>query len=206
METQQISNKQLLISKALDSAINYRVYSEQIIQFFETKSTSGPDQSEPLVAYTALNYSRMKRLDKTIKVDENQIIKLQKLNHKVTWLVLTEAWCGDAAQALPVLNKMAEASQNITLNLVYRDEHLELMDAFLTNGGRSIPKLIALGENNKVLYVWGPRPSEATKMVADFKLNNGNLTPEFKQDLQLWYNKNKGMGIINDHLDLLNKF
>ena len=59
------------------------------------------------------------------------------------WLVLTEAWCGDAAQSLPIINKMAEVSDNITLRLILRDENLDVMDQFLQNGrSRSIPKLI----------------------------------------------------------------
>jgi len=205
MDTQLILNKQLLIEDALASAINYSEYSLQMTHFFENKSTSGPDQSESLIEYTALNFQRMKRLDKTLKITEQQIEELEKLNQEVTWLVLTEAWCGDAAQVLPVLNKMAEATSNISLKLVYRDEHPGLMDAFLTNGARSIPKMIALNENRQVLYSWGPRPSEASKMVNDFKAKNGILTPQFKQDLQIWYNKNKGQGVINDQLQLLSK-
>lgn len=205
METELISNKQQQIENALNSAINYKVYSEQMTHFFESKSTSGADQSEGLIEYTALNYQRMKRLDKTIKVDDTQIKEFQKLNKEINWLIITEAWCGDAAQVIPVLNKMAEATKTIKIKLAYRDQHPQLMDMFLTNGARSIPKLIALDRNHNILYTWGPRPSEATKMVNDFKIKNGDLTPQFKQDLQIWYNKNKGQGVIHDQLLLLNK-
>ncbi len=103
------------------------------------------------------------------------------------------------------MNKIAESTKNIDLKLVYRDENQALIDAFLTDGARSIPKLIALNEKNEVLYTWGPRPSEATKMVVDFKSINGNLTPEFKIDLQKWYNNDKGTGIIVDQITMLNK-
>lgn len=205
METELISNKQQQIVNALNSAINYKVYSEQMTHFFESKSTSGADQSEGLIEYTALNYQRMKRLDKTIKVDDTQIKEFQKLNKEINWLIITEAWCGDAAQVIPVLNKMAEATKTIKIKLAYRDQHPQLMDMFLTNGARSIPKLIALDRNHNILYTWGPRPSEATKMVNDFKIKNGSLTTQFKQDLQIWYNKNKGQGVIQDQLLLLNK-
>lgn len=205
METELISNKQQQIVNALNSAINYKVYSEQMTHFFESKSTSGADQSEGLIEYTALNYQRMKRLDKTIKVDDTQIKEFQKLNKEINWLIITEAWCGDAAQVIPVLNKMAEATKTIKIKLAYRDQHPQLMDLFLTNGARSIPKLIALDRNQNILYTWGPRPAEATKMVNDFKIKNGSLTTQFKQDLQIWYNKNKGQGVIQDQLLLLNK-
>lgn len=205
MKTIQTIRKQEVIAKALNLAVNYKTYSENLTHFFENKSTSGSNQSKDYVAFTALNFKRMKRLDKTIKVDSSFSQKLNKPTMKITWLVISETWCGDAAQVLPVLNKIAEATQNISLKLVYRDEHPELMDLFLTNGARSIPKLIALDEKNTILYTWGPRPSEATKMVTDFKQENGSLTPEFKQDLQSWYNKNKGVNTVNDQIALLNK-
>ncbi|MEX2349619.1 MAG: thioredoxin family protein, partial [Flavobacteriaceae bacterium] len=133
------------------------------------------------------------------------LIELLKFQKNITWLVITEAWCGDAAQVLPVLNKVAETTPKIALKLVYRDENPELIEMFLTSGSRSIPKLIALDEHNQVLYTWGPRPTEAAKMVVDFKNLNGLLTPEFKQDLQLWYNKDKGLNIIADQLTLLDQ-
>lgn len=194
-----------IIEKALATAMPYEAYLKQMNFFSKEKATSGPDQSEILIDYTALNYKRMKRLDKSIELDNAHKQKINKLDKKITWLVITEAWCGDAAQVIPVLNKIAESTENIDLKLVYRDENKALIDAFLTDGARSIPKLIALNENNEVIYTWGPRPSEATKMVVDFKSINGNLTPEFKIDLQKWYNNDKGTGIIVDQITMLNK-
>jgi hypothetical protein len=142
----------------------------------------------------------MKRLDKTIKISEETRQKVQALKETQTWLVLTEGWCGDAAQNLPVLNKIAELNENIDMKFVLRDENLELMDLFLTNGGRSIPKLIALDKNNNVLKTWGPRPSFANKMVTEYKAKNGNLDAQFKQDLQVWYNKDKGKSTQEDFI------
>ena len=78
------------------------------------------------------------------------------------------------------------------------------MDAFLTNGGRAIPKLIMVdNETNEVKNTFGPRPSQATQMVIDYKTEHGILTPEFKEDLQRWYNKNKGQNVIEDLVNLL---
>lgn len=192
METQTVTILEDIIKEALNRAISYSEYSQQMLDFFENKKTSGLEQTDALIAYTALNYQRMKRLDKTIKPDDISLIELLKFQKNINWLVITEAWCGDAAQVLPVLNKMTETTPNITLKLVYRDENSELIEMFLTSGSRSIPKLIALDEHNQVLYTWGPRPSKAIKMVVDYKDLHGLLTPEFKQDLQLWYNKIKG--------------
>ena len=152
-----------------------------------------------------LNDRRMKRLDKTIKISEETIQEFQKVKQPQTWLVLTEGWCGDAAQNLPILDKIASDTANIDLKIVLRDENLDLMDLFLTNGGRSIPKLIALDKDNNVLDFWGPRPTIATKMVADYKEKNGALDPQFKQDLQVWYNKDKGKSVQADFVNLVAK-
>ncbi len=108
-------------------------------------------------------------------------------------MVIAESWCGDAAHVLPALNKIAELNTHITYKVVLRDDNLELMDAFLTKGARSIPKLILIdNETSEVLNTYGPRPSEATTYVQRFIAKNGKLTPEFKEDLQHWYNNDKG--------------
>ena len=145
----------------------------------------------------------MKRLDKTCKLTQQTIVALKNIDEPVTWLVLTEGWCGDAAQSLPIINKIASESTQITLKIILRDDHEELMNHFLTNGGKSIPKLIALNFDNEVLNTWGPRPSIATKMVKDYKEKYGQLDASFKQALQIWYNKDKGVNIQENILDML---
>ena len=59
------------------------------------------------------------------------------------WLIITEGWCGDAAQCIPTIEKIAAESKNIETHYVLRDENLDLIDEYLTNNARSIPKLIA---------------------------------------------------------------
>ena len=146
----------------------------------------------------------MKRWDKTVKLSEESQKIIKEFNNSITWLVITESWCGDAAHIMPVLNKIAEANNNIDIKIVLRDENPALMDAFLTNGGKAIPKVIMIdNESSEVINTYGPRPSEATSYVNKFKAINGALTPEFKEDLQHWYNKNKGQNIIEDVTKIL---
>jgi hypothetical protein len=189
-----------IIEKSLQNTYTYQEYRDLVSDLLAEGKSTGPNQSEDLTNYSMLNDRRMKRLDKTIKISEETRQKVQALKETQTWLVLTEGWCGDAAQNLPVLNKIAELNNNIDMKFVLRDENLELMDLFLTNGGRSIPKLIALDKNNNVLKTWGPRPSFANKMVTEYKAKNGNLDAQFKQDLQVWYNKDKGKSTQEDFI------
>ena len=195
-----------IIEKSLKTAISYSGYRSLVKNLLIKGKSTGTEQSEDLTNYSMLNDRRMKRLDKTIKISEETIQEFQKVKRPQTWLVLTEGWCGDAAQSLPILNKIASDTANIDFKIVLSDENLDLMDLFLTNGGRSIPKLIVLDKDNNVLDFWGPRPTIATKMVTDYKEKNGILDPQFKQDLQVWYNKDKGKSVQKDFINLFAKF
>ncbi|AOW17957.1 thioredoxin family protein [Polaribacter vadi] len=192
-----------IISKSLENTYTYQEYRDLVKDLLAEGKSTGPEQSDYILNYSKLNNSRMKRLDKTTKISDETAQEIQKLASPQTWLVLTEGWCGDAAQNLPVIHKMAELNKNINLKLVLRDENLALMDLFLTNGGRSIPKLIALDTDNNVIDTWGPRPKVATKMVADYKEKNGSLDPQFKEYLQVWYNKDKGLSTQEDFVSLI---
>ena len=191
------------IKEGLQKAISYSSYRKCISDLIASGKSSGPIQSEDLLNYSKLNDRRMTRLDKTIQLSHETLLALKKNDIPITWLVLTEGWCGDAAQALPVINKIANESDLITLKIIFRDEHEELMGHFLTNGGRSIPKLLVLNSENDVLNTWGPRPNIATKMVQDYKNTHGHLDAAFKQQLQVWYNKNKGINIQENMVGLL---
>ncbi|MCG8183863.1 thioredoxin family protein [Tenacibaculum piscium] len=192
-----------VIANSLAKGISYHEYRDLVKNLLEKGKSTGENQSEELLNYSVLNDKRMKRLDKTIKLTNEVLAKIKTVKAPQTWLVLSESWCGDAAQNLPVIHKMASENEQIQLKIVLRDENLALMDAFLTNGGRSIPKLIALDTNNEVLGTWGPRPEIATKMVADYKKEHGALDAEFKESLQVWYNKNKGVNLQENLMSLL---
>jgi hypothetical protein len=192
-----------IIEKSLKTAISYSGYRSLVNNLLTEGKSTGPEQSEDLINYSRLNDRRMKRLDNTIKISEETIQEFQKVKQPQTWLVLAEGWCGDAAQSLPILNKIASDTASIDLKIVLRDENLDLMDLFLTNGGKSIPKLIALDKDNNVLDLWGPRPTITTKMVLAYKEKNGALDPQFKQDLQVWYNKDKGKSVQEDYVNLV---
>ncbi|GAA4234697.1 thioredoxin family protein [Postechiella marina] len=195
-----------IIKESIAKSMSYQDYRALVKQLVSENSNTGKEKTEVLANYTFLNDKRMKRWDKTIKVADAAQEKLKAFSESVTWLVITESWCGDAAHVMPVLNKVASLNDKIDFKVVLRDENLELMDAFLTNGGRSIPKLIMIDNTTgEVVDTYGPRPSEATGYVNRFKAENGALTPEFKEDLQHWYNKNKGQNIIDDLLEMLSK-
>lgn len=201
--SEEITTDQI-IKNSLKKSISYNEYRQLVEGLVAENSTTGNEKTEALAEYTKLNDRRMKRWDKTLKVSDEVQQSTQNYNKKVTWIVLTESWCGDAAHVIPVINKVADLNDNIDLRLILRDENEDLMNSFLTNGGQAIPKLIAVdNESGYVMNTFGPRPSVATKLVSDYKSEHGTITPEFKQDLQVWYNKDKGQNTIEDLVKLL---
>ena len=193
-----------LALKAIEKSTSYREYRELVSKHVQNGTSTGTIQTEVLTQYTLLNDSRMRRLDKTTKIPDTVLRRINDFKGHQTWLVLTESWCGDAAQSLPIINKLAEHTDKIYLRIVQRDEHLDLMNAFLTDGSQSIPKLITIDSaTTELIGEWGPRPSTVTESVNAYKKEHGSLSPEFKQDLQVWYNKDKGVAIAEDLAKLL---
>ncbi|MEL4455726.1 thioredoxin family protein [Lutimonas vermicola] len=195
-----------IIENSLKSAQSYTDYKEMVLHLLEEGKSTGMVQNNDLFHYTKLNNQRMKRLDKQTKLHEETLTKTQKINREFTWLVLTESWCGDAAQTLPVINKFAEANKKIDLKVVLRDENEELMNKFLTNGSKSIPKLIVVDNASlEVVGSWGPRSAEASKLVTEYKEKHGKIDAQLKTDLQNWYNDDKGTHIEMEMLELIDE-
>jgi len=190
-------------SELLDSAFTYEAYRTFLDELLAEGKTTGPNQSESMINYATLNQRRMRKWDKIGKLTPELTTRLLQISSPTTWLVITEGWCGDAAQNLPFLNKMAELNPNITLKLVLRDEHPELMDEFLTNGGRSIPKVIGLDESLNVLGSWGPKPIPMQKEFLENKVSQERTGKEFTEYLHLWYAKDKGLTLQNEILAIL---
>ena len=146
----------------------------------------------------------MNRLDKTLMVPENVANQLKNLKKEYTWLVLTEGWCGDAAQINPILFKMASVTDKIELRFVFRDENDGLMNCFLTNGSRSIPKVIILDkEHNELKTSWGPRPEGATHLIKSYKEQYGVVDETAKTELQLWYLHDKGLTTMQEVTNIM---
>ena len=191
------------ITNALSKAIDYPIYRSTLTDLIAHGKSSGNEQSEEILQYSILNESRMNRLDKTIKVYEEIQSKIMAIPTPYTWLVLSEGWCGDAAQILPIMHKMAELNPNINLKLIFRDENPELMDQFLTNGGKAIPKLLILNSEHKVVADWGPRPAGAVKLIADYKAEHGVVDEPAKTALQMWYLHDKGLSTQQELIDIM---
>jgi hypothetical protein len=194
------------IQKALQNSFSYADYRKQIAHLISEGKSTGHEQSKDLLHYSELNETRMNRLEKTIVVLPEIINKLQNLDKKYIWLVLSEGWCGDAAQIVPVIHKMAEVTDKIELKIALRDDNDVVMQHFLTNGGKAIPKLIVLdAESLEVVADWGPRPYDAKQLIIDYKATHGVVDETAKIELQKWYLHDKGVSIQQEIVEMHEK-
>lgn len=192
------------IIDGFSKGISYTKYRKQVSDLLAEGKSSGNEQTEDLLHYSKLNETRMNRLDKTIQVDESIVKKLNSLNEEYIWLVLAEGWCGDVAQITPILNKMALYSSKIELKLVFRDENESLMNMFLTNGSKSIPKVIIIEkESMMVKGFWGPRPEGAANLIKSYKAQYGVVDETAKAELQMWYLHDKGKSTMEELTNLM---
>ncbi|WP_291114045.1 thioredoxin family protein [Flavobacterium sp. UBA6135] len=195
-----------LLKNSIENSLSYADYRKHVSELLKEGKSTGNEQSEDLTKYSELNEVRMNRLDKTVQITEEVRAGLTNLQSKYIWLVLSEGWCGDAAQLLPIINKMTELSENIDLRIVLRDENEELMNRFLTNGGKAIPKLLILdAETLTVLSDWGPRPEGAKNLILDYKAKHGIVDETAKTNLQKWYLQDKGVSTQNEIMALVDK-
>lgn len=195
---------QKIISQALDNSFSYSEYRQYVSKLILEGKSTGHNQTEDLLNYSKLNETRMNRLEKTLKVPQELTEKLNNLPKDYIWLTISEGWCGDAAQIVPVLHKMEEASSKIDLRLVLRDDNDDLMQLFLTNGSKSVPKVVVLEKDTKeVIASWGPRPEPARKLIADYKAKHGVVDEPVKIELQKWYLHDKGLTTMEEFVKLL---
>jgi hypothetical protein len=180
----------------IEKSMTYAEYIKLIDDLLLDGKTTGPVQSEAMFNYGVLNRKRMHRLEKTVVLNESVKEKTRGVKRRMIWLIITEGWCGDAAQNIPTIEKIAaENPEKIETRYVLRDENTELMDAYLTNNARSIPKLIALdAETLEELGTWGPRPQAAMDYFYEMKAQ-GLEKPEMMEKIQRWYLQDKEQSI-----------
>jgi hypothetical protein len=154
----------------------------------ERAETSTP--GEAYHEYRRLNVQRMHRVLKTYSPSPTILSAVESIDSPQRWLVITEDWCGDSSQTLPAINAIAALSPLVRLSILDRDTHPDVMDAYLTNGTRGIPKLVAADAAGNELWTWGPRPLPAQDLVQQHK-SVGTPKETMYADVHAWYARNR---------------
>ncbi|WP_214227075.1 thioredoxin family protein [Pedobacter sp. B4-66] len=186
----------------LNDGMTYQEYRTLINELLLQHKTTGPDDSDAMLHYTKMNVQRMNRVDKTVKLNDEFLNVLSAVKNKYRFLVISEGWCGDAAQIVPVFDKIATSfADKFELKFVLRDKNLPLIDAHLTNGGRAIPVLLIMDEKGDVVKKWGPRPNVLQELLAKWKKETTDMM-EIAEKLHGWYAKDKTQSTQQELLEI----
>ena len=177
-------------------------YSDFMAAAEERLQNTDPDtldeEGRDYFSYLPINIQRSNRIYRTFKLTDEIGQTLPKIETPQIWMVITEDWCGDSAQSLPVIARIAEENPNITMRILERDKYPEIMDRYLTNGtSRSIPILVAYTPDGDELFKWGPRPQEGADLFKELKAE-GQDKIEINEKLHLWYGRNRGKAIAGE--------
>lgn len=192
--------------KIKNPVFSYNEFNQWMGTLSKEGKTSGEDQSEVMAEYTSLNNKRMKRLNKTINLHPEFLELIEAIKKPQVWYLITETWCGDSAQNLPVIAKIAASNEKIDLRIILRDENPEWIDKYRTNGGKSIPKLVAFDQEGEELFSWGPRPLSAHHIMLHWKENPLEVTKaDFEKELHTWYAQDKSLSLQKEFVEIFEK-
>jgi hypothetical protein len=184
--------------------MNYQEYHQLFDELISNENRPAPYTKPDYLEYTKLNKARMKRWDKVLQLNEPLKKELKKISAPQQWIIITEPWCGDASHLVPFLVRMAAENDRIAYDIALRDSPPFLIESYLTNGSKGIPKLVVRDANGNDLFTWGPRPAGAQEVVNRVKAENGDLEA-LKIALQKWYNEDQGKEACAELLELLRK-
>ncbi|MGE5354335.1 MAG: thioredoxin family protein [Acidobacteriota bacterium] len=196
----------ILIENRLHKALTYQLYMERTkVKVLTSDATLFDEEALHKFEFSRLNLQRSLRIEKTYSVSEDMKSIISNLPQEHLWVVITEDWCGDSAQTLPYIAKIAAASPKIELAILLRDENLDIIDQYLTNGTRSIPKLIGFDRKWNELYTWGPRPRALMELFQRLK-SEGMPKEKIYENLQTWYNQDRGRELEREFMEMLTPY
>ncbi|MGD9489813.1 MAG: thioredoxin family protein [Calditrichaceae bacterium] len=121
-------------------------------------------------------------------------------------LVITEPWCGDSTAILPVLLKLFE-DKPVEFRVALRDQNTDLIDRFLTRGGRAIPIILILDSDGEFLTRFGPRPKNVQEIYELYRpdIQSGKIEKiEVSKKIRNFYAKDRGKSILDEFTHMLN--
>lgn len=176
----------------------YKILFEDVIN---KKQTNYPYDNPAYVNYVKLNKSRSNRWVKRGEISEEVKNLVENIHTTQNWILITEPWCGDAANLVPIIEKIANLNPHIKLKIQLRDSGSEI-DNYLTNESKSIPKLIVRDNIGNDLFTWGARPKGAQDLFIQQKELDLSKDEKY-MNLLRWYIKDNATSIQEELYKLL---
>ena len=198
-----VTSAPILTPEQLATGLSYAAYRQHITDLLAQEPDAKLAKMRP---YYQEGEDRMNRLTPTLTVLPELQAAAQLLKQRYVWVVITEGWCGDAAQLIPIIEAVAQASNgHLETRYFLRDANPELIDRYLTNGGRAIPMTVVVPADSLAeAAVWGPRPAPAQILFHDLKTREVPFA-ELAAQLHGWYAQDATRTIQEELLALMQR-
>lgn len=180
---------------------NGLTYADYRAQWDEQRQVSleGKEPSErKMIHYLKYNWERQQSVHAAYEPSADLRAAVAAVEQPQRWRVLTEPWCGDSSFLLPVIAEAAALNDAVTLRILLRDDNLDIMDQYLTDGSRSIPKLVAFADDGTELFTWGPRPEGAAERYAALRATYDEKQKQIAELVE--YYENGGWREVDEEL------
>ncbi len=159
----------VLTADQLAAGLSYPAFRQHITEAL-AQPVPDPHQAK-LLPYYQEGQARMDRITPTVTLLPELQAAVSQLTQRYIWAIITEGWCGDGSETVPIIEAVAQASGgHLETRYFLRDANLDLMDRYLTNGGRAMPIAVVLHADSLAeAGVWGPRPTPLQAIVQDLK-------------------------------------
>jgi len=187
----------------LSTTFSYKAYRERIAE--ELSKPPADAAAEKMRPYTEIASNIMDRYEASAAITEQLQTAVQQAP-STTWLVITEGWCGDAAFNMPLMAALEkEMPGKVKIRIALRDSNPDLIDAHLTDGGRSIPIVIVLDNKLQEIAKWGPRPNALQALTKEWKSEGLGLKDLIKNS-HAWYHADKTASLQQELLELVKSY
>lgn len=182
--------------------MDFQQYQQYFQDILSNPNAPAPYNNIDYLDYTKLNWARQERWLKTGVIDPHLAAVIADIKNVQQWIIITEPWCGDAAHTVPFIHLLTQLNPLITVSYQLRDAEPFLIDQYLTNGGKAIPKLIIRDEAANDLVNWGPRPAACQVIYSSLTADKADFDT-IKTALQKWYNQDKGVSFQLELIEAL---
>lgn len=185
--------------------MDFTQYQQIFLDILDEKQTAAPYNEPGYLNYVKLNQTRQQRWLKTAVLDPDLVAAIRGIDRDQFWTVITEPWCGDAAHTVPFIHLLSTLNPLIKTDYQLRDSPPFLINNYLTNGTKSIPRLIIADKNHNNIAVWGPRPHGCQLLFEQLHKDHVDHDHE-KIALQAWYNNDKGESFQKELLFIIKQY
>lgn len=196
--------QQVITPAVLEQAIDWEAYFKLMKDMAVSANPTGVYANPKMQRYTQSNEERTNKVLDKMVLNQKLYNALSELKEEWIWLVISEPWCGDASWGTTALYILSTATDNIEFKILLRDSHPDIIQAYQTNGGDAIPKLVCLRKNDLAeLGTWGPRPALLQNLVNEMKAEEGITFMDSVRRLHAKYEEDMTASIQDEMLDLI---